>query len=283
MSERKKDVVVLTGAGSIGLAIARRVGLGKHIVVADLHLENAEEAAKTLYNSGFESSAASVDISSRESILSLIKTAQEFGKITKFINAAGVSPSQAPIEVILKVDLYGTAVLMEEFGKVVEEGGSGVIISSQSGYRLGVLPQEQSDLLATTPTEELLKLKFLQPGEVKDTLHAYQLSKRCNVLRVMSESVNWGRKGARINSISPGIIITPLANDELNGPRGDGYRKMISLCPAGRAGTPDEVAEIAELLMSSERGAFISGSDFLMDGGVTASYWYGDLSPKNNK
>lgn len=282
MNERKKDVVVLTGAGSIGLAIARRVGVGKHIVVADLHLENAEVAAKTLYNAGFESSAASVDISSRESILSLVKTAQEIGKITKLINAAGVSPSQAPIEAILKVDLYGTAVLLEEFGKVIEEGGSGVIISSQSGYRLGALQQEQTDLLATTPTEELLKLPFLQPGEVKDTLHAYQLSKRCNVLRVMCESVNWGRRGARINSISPGIIITPLANDELNGPRSEGYRRMISLCPAGRAGTPDEVATVAELLMS-DRGTFITGSDFLMDGGVTASYWYGDLSPKNNK
>ena len=282
MSERKKDVVVLTGAGSIGLAIARRVGSGKHIVVADLHLGNAEVAVKTLYNAGFESSAASVDISSRESILGLIKTAQEFGKVTKFINAAGLSPSQAPIEAILKVDLYGTAVLLEEFGKVIEEGGSGVIISSQSGHRLGVLPQEQSDLLATTPTEELLKLPFLQPGEVKDTLHAYQLSKRCNGLRVMSESVNWGKKGARINSISPGIIITPLANDEINGPRGEGYKRMLSLCPAGRAGTPDEVATVAELLMS-ERGAFITGSDLLMDGGVTASYWYGELSPKNNK
>jgi NAD(P)-dependent dehydrogenase (short-subunit alcohol dehydrogenase family) len=282
MSERKKEVVVLTGAGSIGIAIARRVGVGKHIIVADLHLENAEIAAKILYDAGFESSTVSIDISSRESILSLIKTAQEFGKITKFINAAGVSPSQAPIEAILKVDLYGTAILLEEFGKVIEEGGSGIIISSQSGYRLGVLPQEQSDLLATTPTEELLKLPFLKSGEVKDTLHAYQLSKRCNVLRVMAESVNWGKKGARINSISPGIIITPLANDELNGPRAESYRRMISLCPAGRAGTADEVAEVAALLMS-ERGTFISGSDFLMDGGVTASYWYGDLSPKNNK
>jgi len=189
MSKRKRDVVVLTGAGSIGLAIARRVGAGKHIVVADLHLENAEVAVKTLYDAGFESSGASVDISSRESIVSLIKTAQEFGKISGFINAAGVSPSQAPIEAILKVDLYGTAVLLEEFGKVIEEGGSGVIISSQSGYRLGVLPQEQSDLLATTPTEELLNLPFLQTSEVKDTLHAYQLSKRCNGLRVMSEAV----------------------------------------------------------------------------------------------
>jgi len=282
MSERKKDILVLTGAGPIGIAIVRRVGAGKHIVVADLHLKNAEIAAKTLYNAGFESSAACVDISLRESILSLIKTAQELGKVTGFINAAGLSPSQAPIEAILKVDLYGTAVLLEEFGKVIEKGGSGVIISSQSGHRLGVLPQEQSDLLATTPTEELLKLPFLKPGEIKDTLHAYQLSKRCNVLRVMSESVNWGTRGARINSISPGIIITPLANDEINGPRGEGYKRMLSLCPAGRAGTPDEVATVAELLMS-ERGAFITGSDFLMDGGVTASYWYGDLSPKNNK
>jgi len=281
MSKRKRDVVVLTGAGSIGLAIARRVGAGKHIVVADLHLENAEVAVKTLYDAGFESSGASLDISSRESIVSLIKTAQEFGKITGFINAAGVSPSQAPIEAILKVDLYGTAVLLEEFGKVIEEGGSGVIISSQSGYRLGVLSQEQSDLLATTPTEELLNLPFLQTSEVKDTLHAYQLSKRCNGLRVMSEAVKWGKRGARINSISPGIIITPLANDELTGPRGEGYRRMISLCPVERAGTPDEVATVADLLMS-ERGAFITGSDFLMDGGVTASYWYGDLSPKNN-
>lgn len=282
MSERKKEVVVLTGAGSIGLAIARRVGHGKHIVVADLHLENAEVSAKTLYNAGFESSSASVNISSRESILSLIKTAQEFGNITRFINAAGVSPSQASIEDILKVDLYGTAVLLEEFGKVIEKGGSGVIISSQSGHRLGVLSQEQSDLLAATPAQELLKLPFLQSGEIKDTLHAYQLSKRCNVLRVMFEAVNWGKKRARINSISPGIIITPLANDELNGLRGEEYRKMLDLCPAGRAGTPDEVAAVAELLMS-ERGAFISGSDFLMDGGVTASYWYGDLSPKNRK
>lgn len=281
MSERKKDVVVLTGAGSIGLAIARRVGAGKHIVVADLHLENAEAAVKTLYDAGFESNAATVNLSSRESILNLIKIAQEFGKITGFINAAGVSPSQAPIEVILKADLYGTAILLEEFGKVIEEGGSGVIISSQSGYRLGVLPQEQSDLLATTPTEELLNLPFLQAGEVKDTLHAYQLSKRCNGLRVMSEAVKWGKRGARINSISPGIIITPLANDELTGPRGEGYRRMLRLSPVGRAGTPDEVATIADLLMS-ERGAFITGSDFLMDGGVTASYWYGDLSPKNN-
>ncbi|URZ00328.1 SDR family oxidoreductase [Clostridium felsineum] len=282
MKGREKEVIVLTGAGSIGLAVVRRIGVGKHIVVADVYLKNAEEVARILYNSGFESSAFFVDISSKESILSLIKKSQEFGEITRFINAAGVSPSQASIEDILKVDLYGTALLLHEFGKVIKEGGSGVIISSQSGYRLGVISQEQSDLMATTPVEKLLKLEFLKTDKIKDTLHAYQLSKRCNSLRVMAEAVKWGKKRARINSISPGIIITPLANDELNGPNKEVYRKMLKLCPAGRAGTPDEVAAVAELLMS-DSGAFISGSDFLMDGGVTASYWYGDLSPRNSK
>ncbi|MCR3759907.1 SDR family oxidoreductase [Clostridium felsineum] len=282
MKGREKEVIVLTGAGSIGLAVVRRIGVRKHIVVADVYLKNAEEVARILYNSGFESSAFFVDISSKESILSLIKKSQEFGEITRFVNAAGVSPSQASIEDILKVDLYGTALLLHEFGKVIKEGGSGVIISSQSGYRLGVISQEQSDLMATTPVEKLLKLEFLKTDKIKDTLHAYQLSKRCNSLRVMAEAVKWGKKRARINSISPGIIITPLANDELNGPNKEVYRKMLKLCPAGRAGTPDEVAAVAELLMS-DSGAFISGSDFLMDGGVTASYWYGDLSPRNSK
>lgn len=277
----KKDVVVLTGAGLIGVAIARRVGSGKHLVIADLNLENAEKVAHDLYDAGFETSATTVDISSRESIQALIENAKEFGEITGVINGAGVSPSQAPIEAILKVDLYGTAVLLEEFGQVIAEGGTGVTISSQSGHRLGSLSEEESELLAITPTEELLDLPMLQPGNVKDTLHAYQLSKRCNVLRVMSEAVKWGKKGARINSISPGIIITPLANDELTGPRGAGYRRMIEKSPVGRAGTADEVATVAELLMT-DRGSFITGSDILMDAGVTASYWYGDLSPKND-
>ena len=196
------------------------------------------------------------------------------GKVTNLVNAAGVSPSQAPVAEILRVDLYGSSVLLEEFGKVIAEGGSGVIISSQSGHRLPALPQEQNDALATTPVDELLDLPFLR--EINDTLKAYQYSKRCNVLRVMYEATRWGRRGATINSISPGIIITPLANDELHGPRKDGYLKMIEGMPARRAGTPDEVGDLAEFLMSS-RGRFISGADFLIDGGCTASYWYGDL------
>jgi NAD(P)-dependent dehydrogenase (short-subunit alcohol dehydrogenase family) len=267
-------VVILLGAGSIGQAIARRVGAGKHIVVADYRKENARKAADILEDAGFETSTVQADLSSRSSIKSMIAHAQHFGEITNLINAAGVSPSQAPIDVILKTDLYGTAVLLEEMGKVIAEGGSGIVISSQSGHRLGNIPQDESDQLAMTPTEELMSLPFL--ADITDTLKAYQYAKRCNVLRVMFEATRWGKRGATINSISPGIIITPLANDELHGPRKDGYLKMIQASPAGRAGTPDEVGDLAEFLMSS-RGRFISGSDFLIDGGTTASYWYGEL------
>lgn len=192
------------------------------------------------------------------------------------INGAGVSPSQASIETILKVDLYGTAVLLEEVGKVIKEGGVGVTISSQSGYRMKDLGAEIDNQLATTPTEELLDLEVLQIKNIKDTLHAYQLAKRCNVKRVMGCAVKWGEKGARINSISSGIVVTPLAIDEFNGPRGDFYKNMFAKCPARRPATADEVANVAELLMSP-KGAFITGSDFLIDGGAIASYFYGAL------
>ncbi len=269
-----KDVVVVIGAGGIGQAIARRVGAGRHVVLADLRLDAAQAASKILGDAGFEASATQADLASRESIRALIEHAQEFGPIRNLVNAAGVSPSQAPVATILKVDLYGTSVLLEEFGKVVAEGGSGIVISSQSGHRLHALADEENAALATAPTEELLKLPFIV--SITDTLKAYQYSKRCNVLRVMGEATNWAKRGATLNSISPGIIITPLANDELKGPRGEGYRKMLSLCPCRRAGTPDEVGDLAEFLMSS-RGRWITGSDFLIDGGTTASYFYGDL------
>ncbi len=269
-----KQVVVLVGAGSIGVAIARRVAAGKHLVLADYSLANAQAAAQTLENAGFACSTQQCDLGSKEDILKLVKYATSQGDVTNLINAAGVSPSQAPVERILQVDLYGTSVLLEEFGKVIAPGGSGVVISSQSGHRLPALPQEQNDALAMTPADELLELPFLR--DISDTLKAYQYSKRCNMLRVMAEATRWGKRDATINSISPGIIITPLANDELHGPRKDGYLKMIAGMPARRAGTPDEVGDLAEFLMSS-RGRFISGADFLIDGGCTASYWYGDL------
>ncbi len=275
-----KDVILWTGAGQIGMAIVRRIGYGKKIIVGDKNIENANSIAKIMNDAGFDVEAMECDISSRESILNLIKKGQEYGEIAMLINSAGVSPSQAPIERILHVDLYGTAVLLEEVGKVIKRGGTGVTISSQSGHRMEQLGAVIDEQLATTPTEELLKLDVLQPENIKDTLHAYQLAKRCNEKRVMAESVKWGERGARVNSISPGIIVTPLAIDEFNGIRGDFYKNMFAKCPAGRPGTADEVANVAELLMT-EKGAFITGSDFLIDGGATASYFYGPLKPEN--
>lgn len=275
-----KEVMLWTGAGQIGMAIARRIGYGKKIIVGDKNTENAETIAKIMNNAGFDVTPVETDLASRESILNLISEGQKYGEISALINAAGVSPSQAPVEAILKVDLYGTAVLLEEVGKAIKPGGVGVTISSQSGHRMPALSPEVDEQLATTPTEQLLALDVLQPENITDTLHAYQMAKRCNEKRVMAESVKWGKKGARINSISPGIIVTPLAIDEFNGPRGDFYKNMFAKCPAGRPGTADEVANVAELLMS-EKGAFITGADFLIDGGATASYFYGPLKPHN--
>jgi len=272
------DVVVVIGSGSIGQAIARRVSAGRHVVLADLRAETANAAAKVLGDAGFEVSTADVDVSSRESIRALVEASSALGPIKGLIHAAGVSPTQASPSVILKVDLYGTALVLEEFGNVIARGGAGVVIASQSGHRLPALTPEQDKALAMTPADDLLGLQMLQPDQVNDPLLAYQMSKRANSLRVMAEAVRWGKRGARINTISPGIIITPLARDELSGPRGAGYRRMIELSAAGRAGTPDEVGTVAALLMGPD-GAFITGSDFLMDGGVTAAYRFGDLAP----
>lgn len=274
-------VIVVIGPGSIGQAIARRVSAGKHVVLADLRQENADRAADAMRNAGFDVSTTTVDVSSRDSVVALVETATAHGEISGLIHAAGVSPSQAPIEAILAVDLYGTAVLLEEFGSVIARGGAGVVIASQSGHRLDALAPEQNTALATIPADELLKLPMLQPDQIIDRLHAYQLAKRGNALRVMAEAVRWAKRGARINTISPGIIITPLAVDELTGPRGEGYRKMLAESPAGRAGTPDEVATVAALLMGPD-GGFITGSDFLMDGGVTASYFFGELADRTS-
>ena len=273
------EVMLLIGAGQIGMAIARRMGYGKKIVLGDRTQKNAESVSRILNEAGFDTSPVEMDLSSRESILNMIAEAQKFGEISMLVNAAGVSPSQAPIETILRVDLYGTALLLEEVGKVIGCGGVGVTISSQSGHRMPALTPEEDELLATTPTDALLALDMLQPDRIRDTLHAYQMAKRCNVKRVMAEAVKWGERGARVNSISPGIIVTPLAIDEFNGPRGEFYKNMFAKCPAGRPGTADEVANVAELLMSG-RGAFITGSDFLIDGGATAAYFYGELKPE---
>ncbi len=273
------SVVVVIGAGSIGQAIARRVSAGKHVLLADLRQGNLDAAAKVLADAGFDVSTAVVDVSVRESVHALVEAARAIGTVTGVIHAAGVSPSQASPETILKVDLYGTALVLEEFGDVIARGGAGVVIASQSGHRLAALTPDQGKALATTPVDDLLALPMLQPDRVTDSLHAYQLAKRGNSLRVMAEAVRWGKRGARVNTISPGIIFTPLARDELTGPRGEGYRRMIDVSAAGRGGTPDEVGAVAALLMGPD-GTSITGSDFLMDGGVTAAYWFGELAPE---
>src|SRR3954452_22501779 len=273
------DVIVVIGAGSIGQAIAQRVSAAKHVLLADLQRDNADAAAEVMRNAGFNVSTATVDVSSRASVRALVEAATAVGEVAGVIHAAGVSPTQASPATILRVDLYGTALVLEEFGNVIARGGSCVVIASQSGHRLPALTPEQNAALATTPADKLLTLPMLQPDQVRDSLHAYQISKRGNSLRVMAEAVRWGKRGARVNTISPGIIFTPLARDELSGPRGEEYRRMIEVSAAGRGGTPDEVGTVGALLMGPD-GGFITGSDFLMDGGVTAAYWYGELAPK---
>ncbi len=275
----KKDVMIVTGAGQISMAIARRTGFGKKIILGDKNTENAAKIAEIMNSAGFDVVPVTMDLSSKDSIKSLIEEAQKHGDIRYLVNGAGVSPSQASVETILQVDLYGTAVLLEEVGKVIAEGGRGVTISSQSGFRMAALTPDEDRILATTDPEELLSLDLLSLQNIKDTLHAYQLAKRCNEKRVMYEAVRWGERGARINAIAPGIIVTPLAVDEFNGPRGDFYKNMFKKCPARRPGTADEIANIAKLLLS-EDGDFITGSTFLADGGATASFYYGPLQPK---
>lgn len=271
------DVIVVIGSGSIAQAIARRVGTGKHILLADITPEKSEAAQQALLQAGFRVSTAVVDVRTRESIQKLVDQARSLGDVKGVIHTAGLSPSQASAQDILRVDLYGTAVVFEAFGQVIGTGGSGVVIGSQSSHRLDVdaLTQAEADALATLPPEQLLELPLVK--RVDDSLYAYQLSKRGNALRVMAEAVKWGRRGARINCISAGIVYTPLAYDELNSTeRGEFYRNMLAKSPAGRGGTPDEIGALAEFLFGTN-GTYISGSDILIDGGVTAAWKYGEL------
>ena len=274
-----QDIIVVIGSGSIAQAIARRVGVGKHILLADINSENAQNVEYTLSRAGYRVSTTTVDVSSRQSVQELVKKACGIGEVKGIIHTAGLSPSQAKAQDIIKVDLYGTAVVFEEFGKVISSGGSGVVIGSQSSHRLNIdaISQLQADALATLAPEALLELPWI--AEVDDSLYAYQISKRGNALRVMAEAVNWGKRGARINCISAGIIFTPLAYDELNSlERGEFYRNMLAKSPAGRGGTPDEIGALAEFLFSPN-GTYITGSDILIDGGATAAYKYGELKP----
>lgn len=263
-------LVVVIGAGSIGQAIARRIGVGKTILMADLNEDAALAAANTLQAAGFTTSTATVDVASHDSVRALADTAAALGDVVHVVHTAGLSPAQASPEAIIAVDLIGVAFVLEEFGRIITGGGSGIVIASQAGHMIPPLPADQHQALTTTPADDLRGLTFLQPDSVTNSGAAYALAKRANILRVQAASVHWGDRGARVNSLSPGIIMTPLAMDELSSPAGDAYQRMIKASAASRVGTPDEIGATAAFLMGRD-GTFITGTDLLIDGGVIAS------------
>jgi len=271
-----KEVVVVIGVGGIGQAIARRQGAGKTVLLADINEDTLASAAGELRSMGHTITTQRVDVSVRESVAALANSAAGLGSVTQVITTAGLSPVQASPSAILAVDLLGVALVLEEFGRVIASGGAGIVISSMAGHMLPPLSPEQNEALAYTPAGDLLKLTFLAADGVPNSGAAYGISKRANHLRVQAAGIDWGERGARVNSISPGIILTPLAEEEMAGPGGPRYREMIQASPAGRVGTTDEIASAAAYLLGPDAG-FITGSDLLIDGGVIAAIRSGRL------
>jgi NAD(P)-dependent dehydrogenase (short-subunit alcohol dehydrogenase family) len=270
------DVIVVIGAGGIGVAIARRQGFGRTILLADFNPEILAKSAHDLTNASYVVTTRVVDVSSRASVRALVDQAAALGNVIQVVNTAGLSPNMAPVDRVLAVDLYGSAVVFEEFERVIAAGGVGLLISSMAGYMLPALTAEQDHALAFTPADELLALPFLQPDAVPNSMIGYMMAKRANHLRVQAAAVSWGERGARVNSISPGIIMTPLAQHELNSDIGDGYRVMVAASPAKRMAPPEEIAIAAAYLLGPDAG-FITGSDLLIDGGVIAAMRAGKL------
>mgnify|MGYP002651816043 FL=1 len=271
-----KKVVVVIGAGGIGLAIARRQGFGCTVLLADWNEAILADAAKALADAGYAVESQAVDVTSRASVQALADTAAGLGSVYQVINTAGLSPNMAAVEKILEVDLYGTALVFEVFGTVIAPGGAGLVVSSMAGHHRRPLPEEDERLLAYTPTEELLALPCLQSDAVPNGMIAYMVAKRANILRVQAEAMRWGERGARVNAISPGIVVTPLAAHELASSSGDIFRAMVDASPSKRMAPPEEIAMAASFLLGPDAG-FITGSDLLIDGGVVAAMWAGKL------
>ncbi|MFM5953376.1 MAG: SDR family oxidoreductase [Novosphingobium sp.] len=271
-----QEVVVIIGAGGIGQAIARRQGFGRTVLLADRNPTVLAEAATSLRQAGYAVETAEVDTANRASVAALARHAAGLGRVTRVVNTAGVSPNMAPPAVVLSVDLYGTALVFELFEEVIAPGGAGLVISSMAGHMIPQLPAEQEQALAFTPADELLALPFLDAAAVPDSMAAYCLAKRANALRVRAAALSWGARGARVNAISPGIVVTPLALHELNSPIGDGYRAMVEASPARRMAPPDEIAIAAAFLLGPDAG-FVTGTDLLIDGGVIAAMFGGRL------
>lgn len=271
-----QDVIVVIGAGGIGQAIARRQGFGKTVLLADWNEEALAVAAGGLREASYSVAPHRVDISSRAAVQALVKAAGALGPVVQVINTAGLSPNMAPVRKLLGVDLYGSAVVFEEFGKVIARGGAGLIISSMAGHMMRPLPEEDERQLAHRPADELLSLPCLQAESVPNSMVAYMVAKRANFLSVQAEAVKWGERGARVNAISPGIVVTPLAAHELNSEIGPVYRAMVADSPSRRMAPPDEIAIAASFLLGPDAG-FITGSDLLIDGGVIAAMRAGKL------
>jgi len=270
------DVVVIIGAGGIGLAIARRQGFGRTVLLADHDEKVLSAAAKAMRDASYRVETQIVDVALRQSVRSLAEKAGSLGQVTQVVNTAGLSPNMAPVAKVLEVDLYGSAVVFEEFREVIAPGGAGLIISSMAGHMMRQLPEEDEKQLAFVPADELLALPCLQADAIPNTLVAYMVAKRANFLRVQAEAMTWGERGARVNAISPGIVVTPLGRHELESENGDIYRAMMDASPSKRMAPPEEIAEAAAFLLGPTAG-FITGSDLLIDGGVIAAMRAGKL------
>ncbi len=268
MSEDNR-VVVVTGLGGMGLSVAQRLGLGSKVVLADVNQAALEVTAESLRADGYDVVEQMTDVSNRDSVAALAGTASELGRIEVVVHTAGVSPVQASVEAILKVDLLGAALLLDAFSGIVAPSGAGVFISSMAGT-LAPLEPDLERRLMDSATADLLSLPELSAEAITDPGTAYSFAKRANQLRVRSGAVTWGRRGARVNSISPGIISTPMGNAELAGPNGEFMRGMIAGSPAGRVGTAHDIASAVEFLVGPA-ASFITGTDLLVDGGVVAS------------
>lgn len=266
----EREVVVIIGSGGIGVAIARRQGFGRTVLLADIDQAPLDAAAQELEGAGYVVATHLVDVASRDSVRTLATAAATLGKVMQVVNTAGLSPNMAPPERVLAVDLYGVAVVFEEFEAVIAPGGSGLVISSMAGHMPAPLQPEHERALAFTPADDLLALDFLQPTAVADSMAAYGLAKKANHLRVQAACLSWGDRGARVNSISPGIVSTALARHEMASATGPVYRAMIAASVAKRVASADEVAAAAAYLMGPE-ASFITGSDLLIDGGVIAA------------
>jgi NAD(P)-dependent dehydrogenase (short-subunit alcohol dehydrogenase family) len=271
-----RDVLTVIGVGGMGLAIARRAGAGRSLLLADVSETGLDAAASVLTREGQHVTTRPTDVSWHASVAGLAEFAAGLGPVRYVVHTAGVSQAQAPVRQILDVDLCGVAYMLEEFGQVVAPGGAGVVIASMSGRTLGQLPADREQQLASVPADELAALPFAAAAKFVNGGHAYAFAKLANVLRVRAAAAAWGRRGARINSVSPGVIATALTRAELASPLGPVIQSMIDGSPAGRIGTADDVAAAVEFLLSPA-ASFITGADLLLDGGVTAALASGDI------